>query len=75
MLLNKNKHRFYDTVSYHNCSAYLVRVTGCGCPVDTSVLCTEAPTEAAAETLKLRPLAVCCGYALHTYGWLTIAKR
>ena len=29
----------------------------------------------APETLKQRPLAVCCGYALHTYGWLTIAKR
>ena len=37
----------------------LVRVTGCGCPVDTSVCNTEAPTEAAAETLNLRlPLAV-----------------
>jgi len=40
-------------------SAFLVRVTGCGCPVDTSVCNTEAPTEAAAETLNLRlPLAV-----------------
>lgn len=38
---------------------FLVRVTGCGCPVDTSVHCTEAPTEATAETLNLRlPLAV-----------------
>ena len=24
----KNKHRFYDTVSYHNYGAYLVGVTG-----------------------------------------------
>ena len=24
----KNKHRFYDTVSYHKSGAYLVRVTG-----------------------------------------------
>ena len=24
----KNKHRFYDTVSYHNYGAYLVRETG-----------------------------------------------
>ena len=30
---------------------FMVRETGCGCPVDTSVHSTEAPTEAAAETL------------------------
>ncbi len=30
----------------------MVEATGCGCPVDTSVLSTEAPTEAAAETLN-----------------------
>jgi hypothetical protein len=24
----KNKHRFYDTVSYHNYGAYLVRIKG-----------------------------------------------
>ena len=29
-----------------------MRETGCGCPVDTSVRSTEAPTEAAAETLN-----------------------
>jgi len=33
--------------------ALLVAGTGCGCPVDTSVQSTKAPTEAAAETLKL----------------------
>ena len=32
----------------------MVEATGRGCPVDTSVLSTEAPTEAAAETLNLR---------------------
>ena len=26
--LIKNKHRFYDTLSYHNYGAYLVEVTG-----------------------------------------------
>ena len=26
--ITKNKHRFYDIVSYHNCSAYLVEVAG-----------------------------------------------
>ena len=31
---------------------YLVAGEGCGCPVDTSVQSTEAPTEAAAETLN-----------------------
>ena len=37
----------------------MVGVTGCGCPVDTSVHSTEAPTEAAAETLNpWLPLAV-----------------
>ena len=37
----------------------MVGVTGCGCPVDTSVCNTEAPTEAAAETLNpWLPLAV-----------------
>ena len=35
----------------------MVEATGCGCPVDTSVHSTEAPTEAAAETLNLRPCA------------------
>ncbi|MBQ9914111.1 MAG: hypothetical protein IJO73_07770, partial [Clostridia bacterium] len=42
-------------------SAFLkmVGVTGCGCPVDTSVRSTEATTEAAAETLNpWLPLAV-----------------
>ena len=40
-------------------SIYLVGVTGCGCPVDTSVQSTEAPTEAAAEILNpWLPLAV-----------------
>ena len=33
--------------------SFLVAGTGCGCPVDTSVQSTEAPTEAAAETLNL----------------------
>ena len=33
----------------------LVAGTGCGCPADTSVQSAEAPTEAAAETLNLRP--------------------
>ena len=32
--------------------ALLVAGEGCGCPVDTSVQSTEAPTEAAAETLN-----------------------
>ena len=37
----------------------MVGVTGCGCPADTSVRSTEAPTEAAAETLNpWLPLAV-----------------
>ncbi len=36
-------------------TAKMVEATGCGCPVDTSVHSTEAPTEAAAETLNLRP--------------------
>ena len=37
----------------------MVGVTGCGCPVDTSVHSTEAPTETAAETLNpWLPLAV-----------------
>ena len=34
----------------------LVEATGCGCPGDTSVLSTEAPTEAGAETSNLRHL-------------------
>ena len=33
---------------------FLVAGTGCGCPVDTSVHSTEAPTEAAAESLNQR---------------------
>ena len=34
----------------------MVEATGCGCPVDTSVHSTEAPTEAVAETSNLRHL-------------------
>ena len=37
--------------------AILVRMTGCGCPVDTSVRSTEAPTEVAAETLNPHEIA------------------
>ncbi len=37
----------------------MVEATGCGCPVDTSVQSTEAPTEAAAETSNLRHLPSC----------------
>ena len=33
---------------------FLVEVTGCECPVDTSVQRTEAPTEATAEISNLR---------------------
>ncbi len=40
-------------------TAFLVRVTGCGCPVDTFKRSLKAPTEPAGETLNLRlPLAV-----------------
>ncbi len=41
--------------------ALLVAEEGCGCPVDTSVHSTEAPTEAAAETLNLRSCQILCG--------------
>ena len=48
----------YKKSTHHQVSTffYLVGVTGCGCPVDTSVHSTEAPTEAAAETLNPWPL-------------------
>ena len=46
-------------VLYQNHRANLVEVTGCGCPVDTSVQSTEAPTEAAAETLKPTTARLC----------------
>lgn len=38
--------------------ALLVAEEGCGCPVDTFVRSTEAPTEAAAETLNQRSFFV-----------------
>ena len=46
--------RLLDGGSDYSC---LVEVTGCGCPVDTSVQSTEAPTEAGAETSNLQHLA------------------
>ena len=54
--------------------AFLVAGTGCGCPVDTSVQSTEAPTEAAAETPNLfaQTLCVClpsCGAQKLRSAW------
>ena len=43
---------------------YLVAGEGCGCPVDTSVQSTEAPTEAAAENLNQFAQRLCL--CLHT---------
>ena len=46
---DKKKERKLQYLWYHNFRSYMVEATGCGCPVDTSVHSTEAPTEAAAE--------------------------
>ena len=50
--------------------SFLVAEEGCGCPVDTSVHSTEAPTEAAAETLNQRSCIFSAEKILRSARWL-----